>query len=77
MKVLVYGYGLMGKKVAHAVMNDADLELAGVVSPVFDVQPEVPAYKSLDEVQDDIDAIIDFSHPANLDSILSLSLIHI
>lgn len=49
MKVLVYGYGLMGKKVAHAVMNDADLELAGVVSPVFDVQPEVPAYKSLDE----------------------------
>ena len=39
MKVLVYGYGLMGKKVAHAVMNDADLELAGVVSPVFDVQP--------------------------------------
>ena len=35
MKVLVYGYGLMGKKVAHAVMNDADLELAGVVSPVF------------------------------------------
>ena len=71
MKVLVYGYGLMGKKVAHAVMNDADLELVGVVSPVFDVQPEVPAYKSLDEVQDDIDAIIDFSHPANLDSILS------
>lgn len=74
MKVLVYGYGLMGKKVAHAVMNDADLELAGVVSPVFDVQPEVPAYKSLDEVQDDIDAIIDFSHPANLDSILSYAL---
>ena len=74
MKVLVYGYGLMGKKVAHAVMNDADLELAGVVSPVFDVQPEVPAYKSLDEVQDDIDAIIDFLHPANLDSILSYAL---
>lgn len=74
MKVLVYGYGLMGKKVAHAVMNDADLELVGVVSPVFDVQPEVPAYKSLDEVQYDIDAIIDFSHPANLDSILAYAL---
>ena len=74
MKVLVYGYGLMGKKVAHAVMNDADLELAGVVSPVFDVQPEVPAYKSLDEVQDDIDAIIDFSHPSNLDKVLVYAL---
>lgn len=71
MKVIVYGYGVMGKKVCRAVKNDANLELAGVVSPVFDEQPDVPAYKSLKEVTGEVDGVIDFSHPNNLEDILT------
>ena len=36
MNVVVYGYGLMGKKVVQAVRNDENMNLIGVVSPVFD-----------------------------------------
>mgnify|MGYP000470662459 CR=1 FL=1 len=32
MKVLVYGYGLMGKKIAHKVRSQNDMELMGIVS---------------------------------------------
>lgn len=70
MKVIVYGYGVMGKKVVKAVKNDDSLELVGIVSPVFDEQPDVPAYSSLDEFNGDVDGLIDFSHPANLEGIL-------
>ena len=71
MKVIVYGYGVMGKKVVNAVNNDAHLELVGVVSPVFDQDPGVPAYKSLKEVTGEVEGIIDFSHPNNLADILA------
>lgn len=76
MKVIVYGYGVMGKKVCKAVAADEALILAGVVSPYFDEQPDVPAYASLEEVTDTVDAVIDFSHPANLDDILAYVLKH-
>ena len=36
MNVLVYGFGLMGKKVAHAVRQHEKMNLVGVVSPIFD-----------------------------------------
>ena len=36
MKVLVYGYGLMGKKIAHKVRSQNDMELMGIVSYEFD-----------------------------------------
>lgn len=76
MKTVVYGYGVMGKKVVNAVNEDNNLELVGVVSPVFDQDPGVASYKSLKEVKGDVEAIIDFSHPANLDDILSFALEH-
>ena len=70
MKIIVYGYGVMGKKVVKAVKDDETMELVGVVSPVFDEKPDVPAYQSLAEVDGEVDGLIDFSHPANLESIL-------
>lgn len=74
MKVAVYGYGVMGKKAAHAVMADETLTLSAIISPIFDEEPEVPGYQTLKDVQEDIEAIIDFSHPANLDDILTYAL---
>lgn len=70
MNVLVYGFGLMGKKVAQAVRSHEKMNLIGVVSPIFDENIEEKMFSSLDECHDDIDAIIDFSHPNNLDEIL-------
>ena len=49
MNVLVYGYGLMGKKVAQAVRNDENMELAGIVSPVFDEEVKEKTFSNLNE----------------------------
>ncbi|MGM9970515.1 MAG: 4-hydroxy-tetrahydrodipicolinate reductase [Anaeroplasma sp.] len=58
MKALVVGYGAMGKLVADTLKD----KLAAVVS----IECE---YKSIFDVKEDFDVIIDFSNPANLDMI--------
>ena len=70
MNVLVYGFGLMGKKITQAVRDNAQMNLVGVVSPVFDAKIDEKMYASLNEVHEKVDAIIDFSHPDNLNDIL-------
>lgn len=70
MNVLVYGFGLMGKKVTQAVRDNAQMNLVGVVSPVFDAKIDEKMYASLNEVHEKVDAIIDFSHPDKLNDIL-------
>lgn len=74
MNILVYGFGLMGKKVTHAIRNHENMNLVGVVSPMFDEKIEENMYSSLNEVNIKIDAIIDFSHPNNLDDILKFGI---
>jgi len=71
MKALVYGYGVMGKKVCAALDADDTLGLTAVISPYFDTKPAVPAFESLEDYEGDADVIIDFSHPANLGDIVS------
>lgn len=74
MNVLVYGFGLMGKKVAHAVRQHEKMNLVGVVSPVFDEDVPEGMYSSLKECNQKVDAIIDFSHPNNLDDLLKFGI---
>ncbi|MCD7839834.1 MAG: 4-hydroxy-tetrahydrodipicolinate reductase [Erysipelotrichaceae bacterium] len=76
MNILVYGFGLMGKKVAQAVRDNDQMNLVGVVSPVFDAKIDEKMYNSLSEVTEDVDAIIDFSHPDNLEEILKFGVSH-
>lgn len=76
MNILVYGFGLMGKKVAQAVRNNPKMNLVGIVSPVFDEKIVENMYSSLQEVHEKVDAIIDFSHPNNLDDILKFGISH-
>ena len=71
MKVVLYGYGLMGKKVAHQLREKDEFDLIGVVSYEFDEKAPEAMYSNLTEVQDRADVIIDFSHPNNLDDILA------
>lgn len=71
MRTLVYGYGLMGQKIVNKVKENENMELVGVISPIFDNKPQdIATYGSLKEFQDVADVIIDFSHPNNLDDIL-------
>ena len=49
MIVLVYGYGLMGKKIAHKVRSQNDMELMGIVSYEFDEKVPEKTYSSLKE----------------------------
>lgn len=74
MKVILYGYGLMGKKVAHQLRGNDMFDLIGIVSYVFDEKAPENMYHHLTEVDDKADVIIDFSHPDNLDDILTYAL---
>ena len=76
MNILVCGFGLMGKKVTQAVRNNEKMNLIGVVSPIFDETIKENMYSSFQEVHDHIDAIIDFSHPNNLDDLLKFGIKH-
>ncbi|MFV0393262.1 MAG: 4-hydroxy-tetrahydrodipicolinate reductase [Coprobacillaceae bacterium] len=74
MNIIVYGYGLMGKKVATQVRKQKDMILKGVVSYVFDEKAPEPMYQSLQDVKEKVDIVIDFSHPNNLNDILDYAL---
>lgn len=74
MKVILYGYGLMGKKVAHQLRGNDMFDLIGIVSYEFDEKAPENMYHHLTEVSDRADVIIDFSHPDNLDDILTYAL---
>ena len=71
MKVLLCGFGLMGKKVYKAIKTTPNFELIGVVSNVFDEQIPEPMYEKVSDVKEVADCVIDFSHPANLTDILN------
>ena len=75
MNVLVYGFGLMGKKVANAVRQHEKMNLVGVVSPIFDEDVQEGMYSSLSECHQKVDAVIDFSHPNNLDDLFQVGII--
>lgn len=76
MNIILYGYGLMGKKVAAKIRQQKDMVLKGVVSYQFDEKAPESMYSSLQEVKEDIDIIVDFSHPNNLDDILTFATTH-
>ncbi len=60
MKIILVGYGAMGKSVAR-LAEDKNYEIAGVVVPEGDESP-YPTVHSFEDLPD-ADLIIDFSHP--------------
>jgi 4-hydroxy-tetrahydrodipicolinate reductase len=78
MNIAVFGYGMMGKFVCEDVTS-AGLNIAGVIEKRDDVQAVAPVtsdilYKSLNDIREKVDVIIDFSNPANLDEILEFAI---
>lgn len=72
-KVLLCGAcGKMGYTVAKTVENTDNVQIVAG----FDIKTAdlgFPVYTSLDDIKEEVDAIIDFSHPALTDSILDYS----
>ncbi|MBR3928987.1 MAG: 4-hydroxy-tetrahydrodipicolinate reductase [Clostridia bacterium] len=64
MNAAIVGYGRMGKMIEEILVNSG----SGVIGKVdFDY------YKSLSDIPDAFDVVIDFSHPDNLENTLSFS----
>lgn len=63
-KIGLVGYGAMGQRIAAAIEQHEGWELAGAVDP-----KNAECYAKLDEIPCEIDVVIDFSHPANLDMV--------
>ena len=73
-KILISGaLGKMGKKVAEVVNNCADAEIVCGVDKVCSSELPFPVCDGFSSVKKDVDVIIDFSSPANLDALLSFS----
>lgn len=73
-KVIICGAGgKMGGFVARAAVEDGNFEIIGGVDKINNGQP-FPIYSKFEDIKDAPDVIIDFSHPALLDSLLGYAL---
>ena len=73
MNTAIYGYGTMGKFLVESVNKYEGMTLAGVVDDFKDFDEEF-VYKTFEDVPNKIDVIIDFSHPSNLDKVLTYAI---
>lgn len=65
--------GKMGQVIAGIVNNDPDAKIAFGFDINTDVKNSFPVYSNTDNIAEDADVIIDFSHPASLPSIIEYS----
>ena len=65
-KIALVGYGAMGKRIAAAIKDHEGWELCGVIDPLNE-----ECLSSLSLLPEKPHVVIDFSHPANLEMILS------
>ncbi len=70
MKIAVYGYGTMGKLLCSMILENTNLELFAAIEP-RQVIEEDSVVSSLEQLENSFDVLIDFSHPTNIQSILS------
>jgi 4-hydroxy-tetrahydrodipicolinate reductase len=61
MRIGLVGYGKTGQAVRRAIEETAGMECAGIVSSKY--------LESLSDIGEKLDAVIDFSHPSNLEMI--------
>ena len=72
-KIIFCGcYGRMGNAVRQIIKDEADMEIVAGVD-ITEGTAEFPVYKTIADVKENADAIIDFSSPKALSSILGFS----
>lgn len=69
MKAILYGFGAMGQKIYHQMKNLGD-SIEAVVSLDFPIEIPETKLNSLENYNEQVDILIDFSHPNNLNDIL-------
>lgn len=69
MKAILYGFGAMGQKIYHQMKNLGD-SIEAVVSLDFPIEIPETKLNSLEKYNEQVDILIDFSHPNNLNDIL-------
>ena len=70
-KALMHGAGgHMGKVVSEIALSDPDIGITCGVDPRDDIAADCPVFKSLDDVTEDFDVIIDFSNASAVDDLL-------
>jgi 4-hydroxy-tetrahydrodipicolinate reductase len=70
MNIAVYGAGAMGRLVAEGLIEDNRFEFVGMIDRRGSGED---IYETLDSISQNIEGIIDFSHPGNLDELLSFA----
>lgn len=70
MRLVIYGYGAMGKLLCESIEENSNLELVAAIEPRVQVEKDI-VYQSLSNVGKDFDVLIDFSHPSNIQDILT------
>ena len=74
MKIIISGYGTMGK-VVESLALERNIEIVGIFSTLGVENAPYPVYKNVEEFPE-ADAIIDFSHPAITEMLLEGAKIH-
>lgn len=69
MRVVLYGFGQMGQKLYHQFKQQGD-EIAAVVSLDFPMDIAETKLNNLSDFNEEVDIVVDFSHPNNLNDIL-------
>ncbi|MEM9848029.1 MAG: 4-hydroxy-tetrahydrodipicolinate reductase [Bacteroidota bacterium] len=75
MKLVVYGYGAMGKLLCQTIVENENLELIAAVEPRIQSERD-KVVQHLAAIPPDFDVLIDFSHPSNITTILDYATQH-
>lgn len=74
-KILLNGInGRMGKTIENLSLNYDNLKISCGVDNVVTKHSTTPTYQNINDVKEDVDVIIDFSHPNSLDELLDYAI---
>lgn len=71
--LLIGACGHMGRVIADCVLKRNDCKIIAGVDPLSEQYSDFPVYSSCNDVKENPDVIIDFSHPSALEEILNYS----
>jgi 4-hydroxy-tetrahydrodipicolinate reductase len=69
MNIAVFGYGAMGRLVSTAILSEENLTWVGAVEPRL-TESQANVFPTLEDIPNAFEVLIDFSHPANIQTIL-------
>lgn len=73
LKIAINGYlGAMGQVIHKEVINDSKMELVAGIDKSYNekVEKDIKVYNNISELKENVDIIIDFSHPSSLEGLL-------